>query len=165
VQRIAPEKRIELQIEVFRELPDEKIVIVGAATEQSTPYFERLKKIAPKNVTFVGSVSDEKLVDLYSRCKAAIQTSIDEDFGEIPVEAMASGKPCLAVNEGGFRESILHGQTGLLINPPYLKNFVKTIKNLDRHNFEPRVCMKRAKLFSEDTFVKNFKRAVAEIFP
>jgi glycosyltransferase involved in cell wall biosynthesis len=161
VQRIEPEKRIDLQIEAFRRLPNEKLVIVGAATKQSMPYLERLKRWTPKNVTFAGSVSDEELVDLYSRCKAAIQTSIDEDFGEVPVEAMASGKPCLAVNEGGFKESIVHSKTGLLIKPPYTENLVKAIKNLNKYNFDSRACMGRAKLFSEEVFVERFKRAVA----
>ena len=116
VQRIAPEKRIEMQLEIFKKLPNEKLLIVGAPGKNAIPYFERMKKIAPKNVKFLGSVSDKKLIELYARCKAVIQTPINEDFGIIPVEAMASGKPCLAVNEGGFKETIIHGKIGLLIN-------------------------------------------------
>ena len=164
VQRIQSEKRIEIQLEVFRRLPDEKLLIVGAPeNENAVPYFEKMKKVAPKNVKFLGPVSDKKLIELYARCKAVIQTAIDEDFGLIPIEAMASGKPCVAVNEGGFRESIIHGKTGLLINKPYVKNFVSAIKNFDRYEFDPKECRKRAKLFSEENFIKRMKKVIKEI--
>jgi glycosyltransferase involved in cell wall biosynthesis len=161
VQRIEPEKRVDLQIEAFRKMPDEKLVIIGSATKQNKPYLEKLSRIAPKNVTFAGSVSDERLIDLYSRCKAAIQTAIDEDFGEVPVEAMASGKPCIAVNEGGFRETIINGKTGTLIDPPYVDNLVKAVKDLESKDFVPSTCRKRAAMFSEEIFIKKFSRVVS----
>lgn len=160
VQRIEPEKRIEIQLEVFRKLPNEKLLIVGKPRKDLIFYFERMKRIAPKNVKFLGSVSDDKLIELYANCKAVIQTAIDEDFGLIPVEAMASGKPCIAVNEGGFRESIVNGKTGILINKPYVKNFVDIIKNFDKYNFDPKICRKRAKMFSEENFVKRIKKVI-----
>jgi len=160
VQRIEPEKRVEIQLEIFRRLPNEKLLIVGKPGKNSIPYFERMKKIAPKNVEFLGSVSDKKLIELYANSKAVIQTAIDEDFGLIPVESMASGKPCLAVNEGGFRESIVHGKTGLLVNKPYVENCVKLIKNFNKYNFDPKTCRKRAEMFSEENFVKQFKSLI-----
>jgi len=78
---------------------------------------------------------------------------------------MASGKPCVAVNEGGFRESIIHGKTGLLISKPYVKNFVSAIKNFDRYEFDPKECRKRAKLFSEENFIKRMKKVIKEVSP
>ena len=57
------------------------------------------------NVKVLGEVSETELLDLYSRCRGFICTAMDEDFGMTPVEAMASGKPVVAVNEGGFRET------------------------------------------------------------
>jgi len=161
VQRIAPPKRVELQIEAFRRLPSEKLVIAGPYDDRS--YFEELRKTAPENVEFVGTISDGEIVDLYSRCKAAIQTSIDEDFGQVPLEAMASGKPCIAVNEGGFRISITHGKTGLLVDPPYFENLIKAIKNFDRYEFDPAACRKRAKMFAEEKWVERIKAAAREI--
>ena len=158
VQRIAPPKRVELQIGAFRSLPSEKLVIVGPYDDRS--YSEKLQKIVPKNVKFAGPISDKEIIDLYSRCKAAVQTSVDEDFGQVPIEAMASGKPCIAVNEGGFRETIVHGKTGLLINPPYVKNLSAAIKNFARYDFDPKVCRKRAELFSEEKWIKNLKAVV-----
>jgi len=161
VQRIAPPKRVELQIEAFRRLPNEKLVIAGPYDDRS--YFENLRKNAPENVEFVGPISDEEIVDLYSRCKAAIQTSIDEDFGQVPLEAMASGKPCIAVNEGGFRISITHGKTGLLIDTPYVENLIKTVKNFGRYEFDPVACRKRAEMFTEEKWVEKIKAAAREV--
>jgi len=163
VQRIEPEKRVEIQIEAFRRLPNEKLLVVGVPGSNAEWYFKKLKKKAPKNVEFLGKVSDKKLIELYARCKAVIQTAIDEDFGLVPIEAMASGKPCLAVNEGGFRESIIHGKTGLLIDKPYVENFVSVIKNFDKYEFDPKECRKRAKLFSEENFIKRMKKVIENV--
>jgi glycosyltransferase involved in cell wall biosynthesis len=163
VQRIEPEKRIELQIEAFKRLPEEKLIIVGFIRKGTENYLEKLKKISPKNVEFMINISDEKLVNLYSRSKAVIQTAIDEDFGLIPVEAMASGKPCIAVNEGGFKESIVHKKTGLLINQPYIKNLISSIKNFDKYNFKKSECIRRARFFSENKFIKNIKKTIKDV--
>lgn len=159
VQRIAPPKRVEIQLEAFRELPDERLVIIGAYDDKA--YTERLQSMAPKNVKFLGPVSDERMVDLYSRCKAVIQTSVDEDFGQVPIEAMASGKPAIAVNEGGFKETIAHGKTGLLFDPPYVKNLAAAIRGFDRYKFDSKLCRKKAAMFSEERWIEKLK-AVAE---
>jgi glycosyltransferase involved in cell wall biosynthesis len=161
VQRLEMHKRVELQIEAFRHCPHLKLKIVGASSDEK--YWKKLISVAPKNVEFLGSVSDEELIDLYSRCKAVIQTAIDEDFGEIPVEAMASGKPCIAVNEGGFRETIIHGKTGILINPPYVDNLIKALRDFDKYNFDPMVCIRQASKFSVESFVNRFEREVRKL--
>lgn len=163
VQRIGTTKGIEIQLEVFRRLPSEKLIIVGAVTKQVEPYFEKLKKIAPENVVFKESISDEELIELYSKCKAVIQTSMDEDLGKAPIEGMASGKPCIAVNEGGFRETIIHGKTGVLCDPPYVDNLVKTIREFDKFTWNPSVCKKRAEFFSEEEFVERVRKIVSRM--
>jgi glycosyltransferase involved in cell wall biosynthesis len=118
VNRIYPEKRIELQIEAFRHIPDQHLIIIGgyARGDHASPYVKTLIRNIPPNITFLGELSEEKLLDRYSRCKALICTAIDEDFGLTPLEAMASGKPVVAVNEGGFRETVTP-ETGMLVNP------------------------------------------------
>jgi len=161
VQRIAPPKRVEIQLEAFRNLPDEKLIIIGAYDDKT--YTDRLKSIAPKNVEFLGPVSDEKMVDLYSRCKAVIQTSVDEDFGQVPIEAMASGKPSIAVNEGGFMETITQGKTGILVDKPYEKGLMVAVKNFDRYKFDPSICRKRAEMYSEERWINNLKAVASKM--
>ena len=163
VQRVEPEKRVEIQLKVFEKLPKEKLVLVGkgrhvrAYQRKISRWIERLP-----NVEWREEASDKELIELYSKCKAVIQTPLEEDFGFVPVEAMASGKPCIAVDEGGFRESIIHGKTGLLVKKPYVENFVKSLKNFHRYKFDPKTCIRRAKLFSEEEFVKKMKSIAEE---
>lgn len=108
VNRLYPEKRVELQIDAFREMPEEKLIIVGGYSEgdHAKSYAKNIIKNLPDNVKLRGEVSELELLDLYSRCKGLICTAMDEDFGMTPVEAMASGKPVVAVNEGGFKETV-----------------------------------------------------------
>lgn len=161
VQRIDPQKRVHLQIEVFKRLPSERLIVVGSAVEARNKVYERkLKERAPPNVTFVGAVQDEDLVGLYSRCKAVIQTGEDEDFGLVPLEASAAGKACLAPREGGFQETIVHGKTGLLIDPPYLGNFIDGIMSFREERFDASYCVKRARLFSEGTFLARMREVL-----
>jgi glycosyltransferase involved in cell wall biosynthesis len=118
VNRLYPEKRIELQVESFRMMPEERLVIVGgyAKGDHASRYAEMIRGNLPPNIRLCGEVRDDELRNLYARCKGHICTALDEDYGLTPLEAMASGKPVVAVNEGGYRETITN-QTGLLVEP------------------------------------------------
>lgn len=159
IQRLTPEKRVDLQLEIFERLPAKKLIIVGKA-EFDTKYQKRISHWIERlpNIEWRKKVSDKELRELYARCSAVIQTPLDEDFGLISVEGMASGKPCIAVDEGGFRESIIHGKTGLLIKKPYVDNFIKTIKGFEKYDFDPKLCIRRAKDFSEEEFIRKMKK-------
>jgi glycosyltransferase involved in cell wall biosynthesis len=158
VNRLYPEKRIELQIEVFRHLPEERLIIVGgyAAGDHAAQYAQGIKRVLPSNVIMLGEVEDEQLMDLYSRCRGLICTAIDEDFGLTPLEAMASGKPVVAVDEGGFRETVTP-QTGILVgaSQDIIINAVKSLsRNPESFNH---ACRERAKEFD----LKNFKEKIS----
>ncbi|MHB8100986.1 MAG: glycosyltransferase [Methanosarcina sp.] len=161
VNRLYPEKRIELQIEAFREMPDEKLIIVGgyAKGDHAEKYAKNISNKLPYNVSILGEVSEQELIDLYARCKGFICTALDEDFGLTPVEAMASGKPVVAVNEGGFRETVTE-KTGLLINAD-LHSTIEAVKSISR---EPErykdACLKQAKRFDLSIFSEKMKNVV-----
>lgn len=160
VNRIYPEKRIDLQFDVFRELPEEKLVIVGGYSQgdHAYQYHNRLIKNVPDNVEMLGAIPEEELRDLYARCKGLICTAQDEDFGLTPVEAMASGKPVVAVNEGGFKETILQGRTGLLVDADKEK-LIEAVKAVSRNPGKYKeACLKRAKEFDTSVFVEKIKR-------
>ncbi len=133
MNRIYPDKRIDLQFDVFRELPEEKLVIVRvyAHRDNASKYHDRSAKNALCEVEMCGAASKEELIDLYARCKGLICTARDEDFGLTPVEAMASGKPVVAVNEGGFKETVIHGKTGLLVEADR-DELVRAVKEISR---------------------------------
>jgi len=118
VNRIYPEKRIELQVESFKKIPRETLIIVGGYStgDHATDYAKKILNNLPGNVKILGQVSEKDLIDLFARCKGLICTSFDEPFGIAPLEAMASGKPVIAVNEGGFCETVTP-ETGILVHP------------------------------------------------
>jgi glycosyltransferase involved in cell wall biosynthesis len=99
--RLVKQKGAELVISTFNQL-GKPLMVVGTGPEE-----KRLKSIATKNITFLGFVPDNQLAKLYAKTKALIYTSIDEDFGLVPVEAMAHGVPVIAFNSGGVRETVL----------------------------------------------------------
>jgi len=121
--RIVPEKRFEYVIEAFREFSKTrkgwKLMIAGflhdSAREQE--YFARLKQLsAGLSVEFILNPDRPKLVTLYSNCYAVLFSAMNEDWGLIPLEAGASSKPTISVNEGGPVFSINDGETGYLVN-------------------------------------------------
>jgi glycosyltransferase involved in cell wall biosynthesis len=163
VNRLYPEKRIELQIEAFRALPDERLVIVGGYAEgdHASRYATRLLANLPGNVEIRGEVSEQELIDLYARCRGHICTAIDEDFGLTPVEAMASGKPVVAVNEGGFRETVTD-RTGMLVQADSgsIREAILNIsENPERYSSSSR---DRAMLFDISVFEEQIKRVVQD---
>ncbi|MCL4404101.1 glycosyltransferase, partial [Patescibacteria group bacterium] len=118
VNRLVGHKRIEVQLEAFRQMPERRLVIVGSyeeGTRQFEEYKKRLEELAPPNVSFRHWVPDAELRRLYADCIGFIATSEREDFGMAAVEAMASGKPVVAPGDGGYRESVIDGKTGLLL--------------------------------------------------
>lgn len=164
VNRLYPEKRIELQIESFRNLQDEKLIIVGGHSrgDHSSSYAEKIIKSLPRNVVIRGEVSEDELIELYSSCKGLICTALDEDFGLTPVEAMASGKPVVAIGEGGFLETVT-SDTGIL-SAPSVKALEKAIlsvsENPEKYNDS---CFRRAQEFDISVFEKKMKDKIGSI--
>ena len=162
VNRLYPEKRIELQINAFRQMPDEKLVIVGgySSGDHASKYASKIVENLPENVELLGSITEEELQELYATCKGHITTALDEDFGMTPVEAMASGKPTVAVREGGYLETIIDGSTGVLVeaNEKEIINGVKLIsRNPEKYK---NACMERAQDFDTGEFIKQMSAII-----
>jgi glycosyltransferase involved in cell wall biosynthesis len=162
VNRLYPEKRVELPIEAFRQMPEEKLIIVGgyAKGDHASKYAERIGHNLPENVKLLGEVTEEELIDLYAGCKGYITTAMDEDFGMTPVEAMAAGKPVIAVKEGGYLESVVDGVTGKLVDAN-VESIVKAIGIISKN---PEVyigaCRERAKTFDKSIYIKRMKEVI-----
>ena len=170
LSRIDPYKRIELQIEAFSKIKDQRLFIVGGPAEENKYYFDKLKRNSPKNITFLGPIFDKKkLSALYSECKGFITTSKDEDFGMTPIEAMASGKPVIAPNEGGYKETILNNKTGILIDNLDAEKLAKAITSMSKQLKDKRVqlrykkaCQQQAKKFDVKIFIDKIKNEIEE---
>jgi glycosyltransferase involved in cell wall biosynthesis len=154
VNRLIPHKRVELQLEVFRRLPKEKLVIVGCF-EKSKHFIEterRIRASKPDNVTLLSYVSQGELERLYGECKGFIATALDEDMGLTPIEAMAAGKPVVAVNEGGYRETVVDGVTGRLVSAD-VDALVDAVKEVSANSERFKsACEERAREFDVNVF-------------
>jgi len=167
VNRLITHKRIDLQLEAFSKLPGEKLIIVGSY-EQSNhflQYAEYCKKIKSDNVEIKSWVSQEELINLYADCKGFITTSMDEDYGMNVVEAMASGKPVIAPNEGGYKETIINEKTGILIDNIDAGKLVVAIKKLgleiEKNPLEfKKACQGQAQKFDVSIFVEKIKKQI-----
>ena len=163
VNRLYPEKRVELQIEAFKEMPDQKLLIVGgyAAGDHASGYASKLMTELPENVTLMGSVSEEKLLELYATCKGHITTAMNEDFGMTPLESMAAGKPVVAVKEGGYLESIIDKKTGLLVEAN-VESIIRAISIVSENPEKYKnSCIQRAKLFDTSEFTRKMKEVIS----
>lgn len=163
VNRLISHKRVDIQIKAFSMMPEERLIIVGCyeRSRHFQEYARYIEGIKPPNVEILHWVSQKELLKLYSNCKGFITTSKDEDFGMTPVEAMASGKPVIAPCEGGYRETILDGVTGRLIqdiDPTRLRDAVKEV-GAGPERFRE-ACQKRAREFDTSVFIAKIRNMV-----
>ena len=148
VSRLNPYKKIDLVIEAFSKLPY-KLKIVGTGQ-----YMQTLKKMArTNNIEFLGKLSDGKLADAYSRCRAFIFPG-EEDFGIAPLEAQASGRPVIAYGSGGALETVADQTTGLFFktsSPDSLVEAVEKFVGIEK-KFKPETIRKHALTFAKEIF-------------
>ncbi len=122
--RISPNKRQDYAITAFekfkRRKKGYKLVISGALSKDLLfqSYYEKIKRMAEKtrDVKILINVSEEMQKELFSKATAVLYPPINEDYGLVPLEAMASSKPVIAVNEGGPKDTIINNKTGFLVN-------------------------------------------------
>jgi glycosyltransferase involved in cell wall biosynthesis len=170
--RIMWEKRIELAIQALRAAreagTDASLVIAGGVDSKSRPYLETLRQhAAGLPVEFLIHPSDEELASLYARCLAVVFTAPNEDWGIVPLEAMASGAPVLAVDAGGPRESVIHNVTGWLL-PPTPWAFAEQMRVVAAEGpnsrlISRRATRRRAQQFAAESFVARLDDVMEEI--
>lgn len=160
VNRLIAHKRVDIQMKAFEKMSNEKLVVVGCyeKSKHFTSYVNYIKKIKPANVEIKSFVNEDELIELYANCKGFITTAKDEDFGMTPVEAMASGKPVIAPNEGGYIETIINGVTGRLIDNINVEKLVEAIQEIGKNPRKyKKACLKQAKKFDTKVFIRKIK--------
>lgn len=163
-------KRFELALEAFgrlsAEAKDFEIIVVGHPDDEK--YLSDLEKTAEKisGVRFVLSPTDKELIKLYQNCYAVVFTAKNEDWGIVPLEAGACGKPTISVAEGGALESIVNGKTGLLVpaTPTEIATAMsKLIKNPVITKRIGRAARQRVLRFDWQNFARNFETQLESV--
>ena len=153
VSALAPYKRLDLVLDAYRG-SGRPLKIVGSGPEEA-----RLRARAPAGVDFLGQVDDVTLRELYRGCRAVLMPGV-EDFGIVPLEAMACGRPAIVFAEGGGLESVTQGETGLLFHEPTAAALRAAVDSLEGVRFNERALRQRAESNSRARFEARLKAFV-----
>lgn len=162
VSALVPYKRTDLAISAFNQL-GEKLVIVGEG-----PELKKLKKMAQPNIEFVEWQSPQNLIEYYANCKALIFPG-EEDFGMVPVEAMACGKPVIAFARGGALETVIEQNkkngkqsTGLFFYQQTGDDIITAVKKFQQLEWDPEFIAQHARQFDRSIFQEKITSFIME---
>jgi glycosyltransferase involved in cell wall biosynthesis len=155
VSRLNAYKRIDLVIEAFNRL-GLPLKIIGDG-----PYRKNLERMARPNIEFLGKVPADVLAEKYSRCRALIFPG-DEDFGIVPVEAQACGRPVIAYAAGGALETVIENVTGVFFRMPTADSLMEAISRFVHieSSFNPAQIRSNSFRFDEEIFKREIKRFI-----
>jgi glycosyltransferase involved in cell wall biosynthesis len=156
LSRLLSYKRIDLVVNAFRNLPY-RLMIVGDG-----PELNNLRTMATDNIEFTGKLSDSGIVEAYKHCSAVIFPG-EEDFGIVPLEANACGKPVIAFAKGGALETVIDNQTGILFPQQNEASLSFAIEKFFTADWDPHFIREHAEKFSESNFEKSIKNYVSKM--
>jgi glycosyltransferase involved in cell wall biosynthesis len=115
--------------------------------------------LAGPETTFVGNVDEATLARRYRQAEAVLFPG-EDDFGMVPLEAMASGRPAVAFGRGGALETVIDGKTGVLFEEQTVDAMVDAIGRLDDSTFDPEALRSHAESFAAKKFVTVLRQVV-----
>ncbi len=130
VGRLAPEKNIELLVEIAKSLPPEWSEQIQWLIVGDGPHKRKLEEVAPSNMSFTGFLKGTELAEVYASSDVFVFPSSSETFGNVMLESMASGTPVIGVNAGGVRNVVQEGITGYLCEPGHIQEITNKILHL-----------------------------------
>jgi glycosyltransferase involved in cell wall biosynthesis len=143
VSALAPYKNVNVAIEAFQ-LLGKRLVIIGEGQES-----DRLRHSASPQIEFLGWRSNEELRPYYQSAHALIFPG-EEDFGIVPVEAMAAGCPVIALGKGGALETVIDGKSGLFFKNATPDSLSEAVRRFESMHFDPSAIQERARAFSRE---------------
>ncbi len=158
--RLEPYKRVDRIVEAFVRIPERRLVVASGGSELT-----RLRRIAAgaKNIEFTGWLDEDALRRLVGNAVASLYVPLDEDFGMSPLESLAAGKPVIGVAEGGLLETMIPGETGMLLEPDFTADDVETaVRQLTpaRALAMRASCERRAADFGKEVFLDQMRSAI-----
>src|SRR3989338_5549106 len=136
-----------------------RLKIAGGSVGYSSTK-EEIEKLGGETVEILGRVSDEELAYLYARAKGFIALAREEDFGITVVEAMAAGTPVIAFNCGGFRDTVIDGETGILIEDTDILTLEKAFKRFEEIKWDKEKIQKQGGKFSREIFEEKIRKLI-----
>lgn len=155
VSQLSPYKRVDLAVQLFNKL-GKRLIVIGAGPQERF-----LREIAAPNVEILGFKDDAVVHEYMKYCRAVIFPG-EDDFGIVPVEAMACGKPVLAFGAGGALETVVPGLTGELFHEPTVEGLEAGLARmiLNKHLYSARRIREHAELFARVVFEKKIRQFV-----
>ncbi|MFH1361052.1 MAG: glycosyltransferase [bacterium] len=150
VSRLNTYKRIDLVVRVFTQL-DLPLKIIG-----SGPDLNNLKGIAGPNIEFLGYLTDQEIAQHLAACRALIFPG-EEDFGIVPIEAMACGRPVIAYRAGGAKETVLDEETGIFFDEQSEVALMKAVQRFQFMTFDKERIRRHAERFDKENFKQKIK--------
>lgn len=138
-----------------------KLIMVGNGDK-----YKHIQKYLTSNIQLLKKVNQDELIKLYQHCRALIYSGI-EDFGIIPVEAMACGRPVIAYQGGGVLDTVINGKTGVLYQDLSAEGLNKGINQFEKieQQFDSQTIRNHSEQFSEKIFVEKFTKIVKDLTP
>ena len=148
-------KRFDIVIDAFNKL-GLKLKVIGDGEERKA-----LEKAAGDNIEFLGRVPFSELKHHFARCKALIFPG-EEDFGMVPVEVMASGRPVIAYARGGALDTVVDGLSGVHVHEQTVDAFVDAIGQFKDSDFDPQRVKAHAETFGREPFKQRVRQILAQ---
>lgn len=166
VSRMVPYKRMDLIVAAFALMPNRQLIMAGSGSEKSR-IMAMIKDLNAKNITLLDHLPQEKLVQLLQKARALVFAAC-EDFGILPVEAMACGTPVVAYGRGGVRDSVRGlsdpDPTGVFFNTQTTNSLIEAVEAFEREGSRIRFrsCRTQAENFSRERFRREFMNFIEE---
>lgn len=159
VSRLVPYKRVDLIVEAFSHLKQERLIVIGDG-----PEMKKIREKAGTNVELLGQQSDAVIQQYMGQAKAFIFAA-EEDFGISPVEAQSAGTPVIAFGKGGVCETVVDQKTGLFFHEQTLSSLIDAICRFEKcaDRFDPHVIQTHAAQFGKERFHKELKQIIRHL--
>ncbi len=157
VGRLITYKRFDIVVEAFNRLKL-PLKVIGRG-----PEYNKLRRMAKKNIEFTGRLSEEDLAKAYSRAKAFIFPQ-EEDFGIVAIEALASGVPIIAFRGGDIVEHVKESHQGVFFDEQTPEALCKVLKNFDSNKYDPKKIRETALKFDREIFKRKIKDYIEQCY-
>ncbi len=157
ISRLVSWKKLEVAVEACSRL-HKRLLVVGEGPDRG-----RLESFAGPSVEFLGRLKRSVMIDYLKGCEALLHPQ-QEDFGIVPLEAMACGKPVIAYRGGGVLETVLEGETGVFFNNQTSSSLSEVLSDFSSRKFSEAACRYQAGRFSKEVFRRRLRETVERLY-